>query len=570
MGACCSRASDADAGAGIDAVVRRDDVSESFHETTCDAFVIDWDAGVTEDARRRFRDAWRATASCGVVEREACEDDADRLAALGELEAALWVRERRCGMDAPAEARVERWRDIYEQAIALNDIELEEHHDGWKAVDNAAKKVVKKRRQSSAEIDADIVIGANHSRRASSVDMGSRRTSGADTGSRRTSSVDFGNRWISDTSVHGLQSRPRRVSDTQEWTATKSAQGPGEVNRGAVRLGRTTSKLNVLDFGRVGPSPRTSEDKKNGQEPVRADPLAPAYRSKQDVENEKTARELQRRLASEQPEAGTSEQIIEMRETFEDDPDLDERLVIYYGRFKGGTVHSIKLSATFDAPPHRLVAVAREWDLMTKWNVYAIETCILLVRGLMHIVVYSAVWLPWPLSARDKIIVIDACFIGQPPKTAYEHLNIENIEEFDSEVPQTCAILLTRTSRPGDDVGSGAPPSASKRKRIDFVGNCGMRMRALPPLPGSNTVRTRGDIVVHADVKLRFIPAPVVRFVLRVMAPWVHRMIDKMLKSNKYFVAEDSLFQPRIDGNPELYDTIRRRLGEYEYPTKTE
>ena len=54
------------------------------------------------------------------------------------------------------------------------------------------------------------------------------------------------------------------------------------------------------------------------------------------------------------------------------------------------------------------------------------------------------------------------------------------------------------------------------------------------------------------------------------MAPWVHRMIDKMLKSNKYFVAEDSLFQPRIDGNPELYDMIRRRLGETERGMTTE
>ena len=568
MGACCSRASD-DVDGDDDHVVARD-VSDAFHEATCDAFVIDWDEGATEDARVRFRDVWRATASCGVIEREACEDDADRLAALGELEAALWVRERRWGMDAPAEECAERWRDIYEQAIALNDIELEEHHDGWKAVDKAAKKAVKKRRQSSAEIDADIVIGANHSRRASSVDTGSRRTSSVDFGSRRTSSVDFGNRRTSDTSVHERPSRPRRNSDTMEWTATKSSQFPEAVNRGAVKLGRTTSKLNVLDFGRVGPSPRTSEEKTEGQRTPPADPLAPAYRSKQDVENEKMERELARRLASQQPEVGTSEQVIEMRETFEDDPDLDERLVIYYGRFKGGTVHSIKLSATFDAPPHRLVAVAREWDLMTKWNVYAIETCILLVRGLMHIVVYSAVWLPWPLSARDKIIVIDACFVGQPPKSAYKHLDIENIEEFDSEVPQSCAILLTRTSKPGDDVGSGAPPSSSKRKRIDFVGNCGMRMRALPPLPGSKTVRTRGDIVVHADVKLRFIPAPVVRFVLRTMAPWVHRMIDKMLKSNKYFVAEDSLFQPRIDGNPELYDMIRRRLGETEHGTTTE
>jgi hypothetical protein len=253
------------------------------------------------------------------------------------------------------------------------------------------------------------------------------------------------------------------------------------------------------------------------------------------------------------------------QETFEDDPDLDERLVMYYGRFKGGTVHSIKLSATFDAPPHRLVAIAREWDLMTLWNVYAIETSIMLVRGLTHLVVYSAIWLPWPLSARDKIIVIDSTFVGQPPKRAYDHLKIPGIEEFESEVPHSCAILLTRTNKPGDDLGTGAPPSAKSRKRIEFVGNCGMRMRALPPARGSKSIRTRGDVVVHADVKMRFIPATVVRFVLRVMAPWVHRMIDKMLKSPKYFGASDSLFQPRIDANPDLYRMVRRRLGEPEF-----
>ena len=135
----------------------------------------------------------------------------------------------------------------------------------------------------------------------------------------------------------------------------KSSQFPS-VNRG-VKLGRTTSKLNVLDFGRVGPSPRTSEEKMEGQRTPPADPLAPAYRSKQDVENEKMSESCE--TVGEPAARGTSEQVIEMRETFEDDPDLDERLVIYYGRFKGGTVHSIKLSATFDAPPHRLVAVSR-------------------------------------------------------------------------------------------------------------------------------------------------------------------------------------------------------------------
>ena len=66
---------------------------------------------------------------------------------------------------------------------------------------------------------------------------------------------------------------------------------------------------------------------------------------------------------------------------------------------------------------------------MTKWNVYAIETCILLVRGLMHIVVYSAVWLPWPLSARDKIIVIGQRVSSVNLEEACKHLNIENIED---------------------------------------------------------------------------------------------------------------------------------------------
>ena len=152
-----------------------------------------------------------------MIEREACEDDADRLAALGELEAALWVRERRWGMDAPAEECAERWRDIYEQAIALNDIELEEHHDGWKAVDKAAKKAVKKRRQSSAEIDADIVIGANHSRRASSVDMvDEARLDGEST------DVERGFRESTDVGHERARAsvRPRRNSDTMEWTAT--------------------------------------------------------------------------------------------------------------------------------------------------------------------------------------------------------------------------------------------------------------------------------------------------------------------------------------------------------------
>ena len=583
MGAACRRprVDDRD-------VARRPDgdVDALFHDALHDAFEIDWDADVRCDANfdvARARREWTRAPDAPTTA-DARESDAERLAALGELEAALWMVAREDGAErARSEAstrRIDAWRDVYEQAIALNDVELEEHHDGWKPVDKGAKRAAHHRRQASVEVDAEVVIGANHSRRASSVDFGSRRTSSVDFGrtrasesaSRRTSSIDLG---------RGLS---RQRTSSVDFGGASDARRSLSEKSGAdveVSLGRAdTEKRGVIDFGELTDLAGSRASMSDGEE----DPLAPRYRRRGrgrhsrsgSVSSSDGAAVATQPDPVSESESGGENSVRGVagvpgvvQETFEADPDLDERLVIYYGRFKGGTVHSIKLSATFDAPPHRLVAIAREWDLMTLWNVYAIETSIMLVRGLTHLVVYSAIWLPWPLSSRDKIIVIDSTYVGQPPLRAYDHLNIPGMDEFESEVPHSCAILITRTNKSGDDLGSGVPPSAKSRKRIEFVGNCGMRMRALPPAAGSKSIRTRGDIVVHADVKMRFIPATVVRFVLRVMAPWVHRMIDKMLKSPKYFGASDSLFQPRIDANPDLYRMIRRRLGEPEFDDVT-
>ena len=575
MGACCSRASDAS-----DVLSHDDD----FGDARSDAFDIAWEDVLVTDGTMRER--WESAKSASSRSRA---DDAERLAAFGELEAALWTLERAGGVGEgaseedegerraeAADPRAAAWRDVYEQAIALNDIELEEHHEGWKPVGKGARRATHVRRASSVDFDAEVIIGANHSRRPSSVDLGSRRTSSMDFGSRmsrwsddegsvkggrrKTSSVDLGQRKRRG-STGSLDAAALRVAGEKLAAAQEAPRPPPrdpwadvEINVNATDEGDAL----VIDAGVVRDSRVSGVDdgapKRPGHRPRETKSGRSSASSSVDLDNDYGA------LASSQPDAGN-----QMRETFETNPDLDERLVVYYGRFKGGTVHSVKLSATFDAPPHRLVAIAREWDLLSVWNQYVIETAILVVRGLMHVVVYSAIWLPWPLSARDKIIVIDACFVGQPPSTAVDSLNIPTMKEFESEVPHSCAILLTRTATKGDDVGPGAPKSSSKRKRIDFVGNCGMRMRSLPPLPGSKLPRTRGDIVVHADVRVRFIPASVVRFVLKVMAPWVHRMIDKMLNSPKYFGAPDSLFQPRIDANPELYDVLKRRLGEHEF-----
>ena len=93
MGArCCRpRADDGDAVARADADV--DALHDAFHDARHDAFEIDWDDDVRCDANfdvARARREWigRADAPTTV---DACANDAERLAALGELEAALWM-----------------------------------------------------------------------------------------------------------------------------------------------------------------------------------------------------------------------------------------------------------------------------------------------------------------------------------------------------------------------------------------------------------------------------------------------------------------------------------------------
>jgi hypothetical protein len=249
--------------------------------------------------------------------------------------------------------------------------------------------------------------------------------------------------------------------------------------------------------------------------------------------------------------------------SFDEDPDVDERLVVHYGRQKGGMVHSFKLSATFDAPPLRLIAVAREWDLITQWNVFAIDSTIMLVRGLTNLVTYTALWLPWPLSCRDTALVVNAVFVGQPPSASIVNARVdpETCAAFTSRVSHPSAIVLVRAVNPEDDIGIGYPKNAAKRKRVRLVGNSGARIRALPPEPGSTRLRTRGDMVLHVDAQMPFVPSSLIKFILKTMAPWVHRMIDSMLKSVKYFEAPDSMFQPRVDANPELYDVVRARFA---------
>jgi hypothetical protein len=50
--------------------------------------------------------------------------------------------------------------------------------------------------------------------------------------------------------------------------------------------------------------------------------------------------------------------------------------------------------------------MARETDLVMRWNEYIEESAVLREQGEAQVSVYAAVWMPWPFDSRD--IVIDA------------------------------------------------------------------------------------------------------------------------------------------------------------------
>lgn len=52
------------------------------------------------------------------------------------------------------------------------------------------------------------------------------------------------------------------------------------------------------------------------------------------------------------------------------------------------------------------LALAREWDLVSAWNHYLLDTRMLSARGLFDLVVYGALWTPYPLAHRDFVVSV--------------------------------------------------------------------------------------------------------------------------------------------------------------------
>ena len=74
---------------------------------------------------------------------------------------------------------------------------------------------------------------------------------------------------------------------------------------------------------------------------------------------------------------------------------------------RAGKTHHIKLDAILPHPLDRPLSLAREFDLMSTWNKYIVESQLLHAPSIWESTVYAGLWMPFPFP------VVDALGLGQ-------------------------------------------------------------------------------------------------------------------------------------------------------------
>jgi len=90
-----------------------------------------------------------------------------------------------------------------------------------------------------------------------------------------------------------------------------------------------------------------------------------------------------------------------------------------------GKVHHIKMDAILPHPLERPLSLAREFDLMTTWNHYIVESQLLYAPTIWESTVYAGLWMPFPFPHMDCLGTgrgFDISEVSTPPPLPPTHL----------------------------------------------------------------------------------------------------------------------------------------------------
>ena len=154
-------------------------------------------------------------------------------------------------------------------------------------------------------------------------------------------------------------------------------------------------------------------------------------------------------------------------------------------------VHSIQMSGEVDSETKAVLSIAREWDLVSSWNTFLLDTLCLSVDNLLSVTVYAALWTPPPLSHRDFAV------------------HVRGVDLFDSH---GCVLLMFSSADPDQD---SLPEKSKSRVRMHWKSAA----IKLTPTSGGATI---GTLVAHVDPSLpggMQPPAWLVEWAMRVCVP---------------------------------------------------
>jgi len=202
---------------------------------------------------------------------------------------------------------------------------------------------------------------------------------------------------------------------------------------------------------------------------------------------------------------------------------------VLYNHEPGCTVHSLKLEGAIPATLLHVLAVAREFDLVSTWVRFFSDTAVLDARSLLEVTVYAGLWVPYPLTDRDFAVAVRG---------------VDALDEHG------CLLILFHSAEPGLET---LPPAAAKRVRMLFRPRACLR---LAPLPGGGT---RFCMCVHVDPRMPGDiepPALAVTWALRVLCPFIFSAACRVLER---LGGPGCAYTPRMAANEALYGLIRER-----------
>jgi hypothetical protein len=212
---------------------------------------------------------------------------------------------------------------------------------------------------------------------------------------------------------------------------------------------------------------------------------------------------------------------------------------VLYRHEKGTQVHSIKFEASFDAPVEHLLSLAREFDLTKTWNKFCTDSVILSEPSIFESYVYGSAWMLFPFPQMDTLVHAHGVDLAQEDRS-----------------------LLIVMSDPTDMPANAAelPKAARKRKRASVLPGSCIRLEPLPVGPDGKH-RVKATALTHINPGIPYVPPVLLNFVLKVMSPFMHRQMVKLLKDS--FADPKQALPQRIQHKPELYEWVRQRVVKY-------